>query len=40
MLAVEPESSGALLHHIRQKGFERAEIIGEFIHGTNRIKIV
>ena len=40
LLAVEPESSEALLNHVRQKGFERAEIIGEFRRGTKRIKIV
>ena len=40
LLAVERESSEALLNHIRQQGFERAEIIGEFKKGTNRIKII
>lgn len=39
LLAVEAEKSEALLNHIRQKGFERSEIIGEFVNGTGRIKI-
>ena len=40
LLAVAPEKSDALLNHIREQGFERAEIIGEFITGTRRIKIL
>ncbi len=37
LLAVDPEKSSAVLNHIRQKGFERAEIIGTFTAGTGRI---
>ena len=40
LLAAASESSAALLRHIRQQGFEHAEVIGEFTRGTNRIKII
>ena len=37
LLSVSPEKSEAVLSHIRNKGFERAEIIGEFETGNNKI---
>lgn len=39
LLAVSPEMSDEILNHIRQKGFEFADIIGEFQTGTGKIKI-
>ncbi len=39
LLAVSPEDSEAVLRHVRHKGFERAEVIGEFRAGTGRVLI-
>ena len=39
LLSVAYEEAETLLDYIRQQGFERAEIIGEFKTGTGRIKI-
>jgi selenide,water dikinase len=39
LLAVRPEVSETVLEHVRNKGFGRAEVIGEFRAGTGRIKL-
>ncbi len=39
LLAVSPDSAEEILNHARLKGFERAEIVGEFVPGSGRIKI-
>ena len=39
LLAVNPDSAGEILNHIRKKSFESACIIGKFLNGTGRIKI-
>lgn len=40
LLAVDSERADEILNHIRKKGFEFANIIGEFKAGTGRIKII
>ena len=40
LLAVSPEKAEAVLNHVRLKGFEYAKIIGEFLDGTGKIKIL
>ena len=40
LLAVNPEKTEAVLNHIRQKGFEKAQIIGEFQSGSGKLKIL
>ena len=40
LLAVNPERADDILKHIRDKGFEKAEIIGQFKAGNNKIKIL
>lgn len=40
LLAVDSERTDDILNHIRKKGFEFANIIGEFKAGTGRIKII
>jgi len=40
LMAVNPENAEKLLNHAKSKGFNRAAIIGEFVDGTGKIKIL
>lgn len=39
LLAVSPDKAEELLKYVKNKGFDRASIIGEFVKGTGKIKI-
>ena len=40
LMAVAPENAEKLLNHAKSKGFNCAAVIGEFVNGTGKIKIL
>ena len=40
LLSASPEKTEEILNHVKQKGFDRAEVIGEFQDGSGKIKVI